>query len=367
MNMNMRLAQKLAPLLIALLFLSGCNREKNGGESKATAATQVAAKVNAEEITVHQINSVLARNANVKPETASAAKMQILNHIIDQTLAKQEAIHTKIDRIPAVVQAIESARAEILARAYLEKLAAAQPRPTDEEIKKYYADHPELFARRKIFSIEEIVVAPAEGLAEKLEQQVAKARSLQDVAAWLKSQNAKFAANRGIRTAEQLPMEQLPRIQEMKDGAIKVIADGPGPIHVIQLMASKAAPVDEATAANRISQYLFNRRSADLIQTEMKRLHDKAEITYLGEFANDAAGATARAKADAAAKAKAEAEAKAKADADARAREEALSKARADAEMKSRLEAEAKAREAAASKSVQLPQGSVEKGLRGIK
>lgn len=365
--MNTSIALKVVPLLIALLILSGCHRKNEGEESKAKTATQVAAKINAEEITVHQINNVLARNSNIRPEAVSAAKMEILNHIVDQTLAKQEAIHTKLDRVPAVVQAIEAARSEILARAYFEKLAASQARPTDEEIKKYYVEHPELFSQRKIFSIEEIIVPPSEGLAAKLEEQAAKSRSLQDVMAWLKSQNTKFAANRGIRTAEQLPMEQLPKLQAMKDGSIKVIADSPGPIHVIQLVASKSAPVDEATASPRIRQYLFNRRSAELVQKDLKRLRDKAEITYLGEFANNAAGAAERAKADAAAKAQAEAEAKAKAEADARAREEALSKARAEAEMKSRLEADAKARDAAASKSVQLPKDAVEKGLRGIK
>jgi len=356
---------RLAPLVLALAFFNGCAK-KEGTETKAKPATQVAAKVNTDEITVHQINNILARNRNVKPEAASEAKREILNRLIDQTLAKQEAIQTKLDRSPNVVQAIEAARDEILARAYLEKFAASQPRPTDEEVKKYYAEHPALFAQRRIFSIEEIAIEPKPGLTAKLQEQVAKARSLPDIANWLKSQDIKFAANRGIRGAEQIPLDRLPRLQEMKDGSMQLFGTGDGPFQVIRVVASKPAPVDEATAAPRIQQFLFNRHSGELIVKEMKRLKDKAEITYAGEFAEGVEAAKARAKAEAEAKAKAEASAKAKAEAEALAREEELSKSRAAAETKARLEAEAKERDKP-SKPVELPKGVLEKGVRGLK
>ena len=146
---------RLFPLLLVMFLAIGC-----GKKEEAKAATQVAAKVNADEITVHQVNNVLARSPNVTPEIAEKAKREILNRLIDQQLAKQQAIEKKLDRSPNVVQAIEAAKDEILARAYLEHVAGAQPRPTEEEIKKYYAEHPELFARRRVFNLEEILMQP---------------------------------------------------------------------------------------------------------------------------------------------------------------------------------------------------------------
>jgi EpsD family peptidyl-prolyl cis-trans isomerase len=374
---------RLSPLLLAIAIAGGCGR-KDEGDAKAT--TQVAAKVNSEEITVHQINHVLARNPNVKPEAAFEAKREILGRLIDQELAKQEAITAKLDRSPNVLQAIEAARTEILARAHLEKITSAQLKPTEEEVKKYYVEHPELFSRRRIFSIEEIQIERREDIAAGLREQVAKARSLQDITAWLKSRDVKFGVNRGVRAAEQIPLELLPKLQEMKDGAIQVFETREGLFQVIRIAASKQDPVEEATAAPRIQQFLFNQRSSEAIAAERKRLRDKAQIAYFGEFASDAAAAEAKAKAAAEAKAKALADAKAKEKAEAQTRADELAKARREAEAKARLEAvdreaeiararraaEAQARldaeaKAAKSKPAQLPQETIEKGVRGLK
>ena len=139
----------LVPLIFALAIAAGC-----GKSDDKKAATQVAAKVNSDEITVHQINNVLARAPNVTPEVAERAKREILDKLIDQQLAQQQAIEKKLDRSPNVLQVLEAAKTEILARAYLEQIAAAQPKPTPEEAKKYYAEHPELFARRRVFNLE---------------------------------------------------------------------------------------------------------------------------------------------------------------------------------------------------------------------
>lgn len=347
----------LAPLFLALVLTAGCGKKE---ECKVT--TQVAAKVNADEITVHQVNNVLARAQNVTPETAPQAKREILNKLIDQQLAKQQAIEKKFDRSPAVVQAVEAARSEILARAYLEQIAAAQPKPTAEEVKQYFVDHPYLFTQRRIYALEQILVMPKEGLAPKLRAQVGNARSMKEIAAWLRSQDAKFGANRATLAAEQIEMQLVPKLQAMKVGEIGVFESG-GRLYVIHLLASRTAPVDEATATPRIQQVMFNERSRDAIAREMKRIKDQSKIAYLGEFESEAAAAEAKAKAETEARTRAEAEAKAKAEKEAQARADTLAKERAAAEAKARLEAASRPQP----KPTQLPQDTIEKGVQGLK
>ena len=265
----------LIPLL-ALAFAGGC-----GSKQEGKLASQVAVKVNADEITVHQIDQLLARSQNVTLETVEQAKREILDKLIDQTLAKQQAIKRQLDRSPGVMQAIEAGRSEILARAYLGQIAASQPEPTAVEVKEYYAAHPELFAQRRIFNLEDFVVLPAEGLAAALREQVAKSRSMPQIADWLKSRGAKFTANAGVRAAEYIPLELLREVQAMKDGEIKLVESG-GRLQVIRLIASQAAPMDETAAIPRVRQFLANQRALEAIAKEMKLLKETARIEYAG-------------------------------------------------------------------------------------
>src|SRR4051794_36301279 len=185
--------------LAPIILLTGCGKVDDKKAEEKKAPTQVAAKVNSTEITISQINNVLARTPNIAPEAANQAKREILNKLVDQELAKEQAVELKLDRSPNVVQAMEAAKSEILARAYVEQLAATQPRPTPEEVKKYYLEHPELFSQRHVFEIEEIIVAPKEGNSPVIAAQVAKAKSMQEIAEWLKTTGVKFAANRAVR------------------------------------------------------------------------------------------------------------------------------------------------------------------------
>ena len=277
-------------------LLLGCAATASGcGQSDGKMATNaVAAKVNSDEITVQQVNQVLARSPNVTLDVAARAKREIVDQLIDRRLASQEALERRLDRSPDVVQDIEAARGEILARAYLQQLLAAQAKPTRDEIRKYYAEHPELFAQRRLYILEEIIVASKEGLAVALHDWAAKARSLQEIADWLKSREVQYTMNRGGGAAEQIPMEILPKLQGMKAGDIRVIENGGGSINVIRVIATAAAPVDEATAARRIEQFLLNRRSSEVVAAEVRRLKDQARIEYVGEFRGGAAAAQAR-------------------------------------------------------------------------
>ena len=353
-------------LAVAVAALAGgCGKDEGKSEAKK-AATQVAAKVDGEEITVHQVNDVLARAPNVSAESADRIKREILDRLIDQQLARRQAVKKELDRSPRVILAIEAARSEILARAYVEQVVAALPKASPEEIKKYYDEHPALFAKRRIFSLEEIALSSKDLPTAALRERVAKARTMQEVADWLRSQGVRFAPNRGVRAAEQLPLETLPRVQAMKEGEMQVLETGGAALQVIRVVAVKEEPVDAATANPRIQQFLFNQRSTEAIAREMKQLKAQAKVEYVGEFADGPAAAEARARSEAAAKAKVAAdEAKAKAEAEAQGRAEELSRARA-AETKARLEAEAGARKASA-KPVELPRQSIEKGVGGLK
>jgi EpsD family peptidyl-prolyl cis-trans isomerase len=279
-------------LLGAALALGLC---ACGKKDDKAAATQVAVKVGSEEISVHQLNQVLSRanTANTSPEAAQAMNREVLEKLIDQQLEVEQATESKIHRSPDVVSQLEASRREILARAYLQRIVSALPKPTPAEMKKYYADNPQLFAQRRVFNMQEIVVPAAAGVSKDLQAFASSGKPLEEVVAWLKEKGIKFGANSATRPAEQIPMELLASIQPLKDGQ-SIVVQAPQADTLLRVASSQLAPVTEAVALPSIEQFLGNQRAKEAVAANLKQLRADTKITYMGEFAKkDAATATA--------------------------------------------------------------------------
>ncbi len=280
MHPVMRNLRLLLPLAALIAGLAGCSKDDK------KAATQVAATVNSKELSVHQINFLLARSgANAtSPEQTAALRKNVLERLIDQQLAVEEALEKKLDRSPDVVMALEAARREVLARAYIEQVGAGIVKPTDDEVKKYHSANPALFSERRVYALQEITVPSAAGMFNQLRDLAAAAKSMEDIVAALRTRNIQFNAGSATRAAEQLPLEVLPKIHALKDGQITVI-EVAGNSTVVRLVSSQSAPVAEAVALPRIQQFLANQRAGEAAARDIKRLKEKAKITYAGDFA----------------------------------------------------------------------------------
>jgi len=274
----------LLALAASVALLAGC------GDKKEKGASQTAAKVDKAEITVHQINFVLQQQRNIRPEQADAASKQILERLIEQELALQKADNLKIDRDPRVVQQLEAAKREIIARAYLEKVGEAAPKPTPEEIKKYYDDKPALFKDRKIYSIQEIGIEAKPEQVAVLREKLGAAKNINEFVEFLKANDYKFSGNQAVRAAEQLPLQSLDAFAQMKDGQA-ILNQGPAGVQVVVLAGSRSQPVAEEQAKPAIEQFLLNERKRKLVEEDVKALRAAAKIEYVGKFGEGAPGA----------------------------------------------------------------------------
>jgi hypothetical protein len=182
------------------------------------------------------------------------------------------------------VSQLEAARREILMRAYMQKIAAALPKPSPEDVKKYYTDHPQLFSARRIYNVQEIVAPVTAGLADQLRGYVAAGKPIEEVANALKAKDIKFGGGSATRPAEQIPLELLAQIQTLKDGQ-SVVLETPQAITLLRITSSQTAPVDEATALPRIEQFLTNQAATEAVTANLKKLRADTKITYMGDFA----------------------------------------------------------------------------------
>ena len=252
-----------------LAALSGCGADK-------TAVTKVAAKVNGAEISVDQLNGVLVTVPGITPATADQARREVLDKLIEQQLAIEQTREKKLDKSPEVLRAIDAASREILARAYRDQVVAALPKASAQDARTYYAAHPQLFAQRRVYNLQEIIM-PAQGVPVDKLRDVANEKSIDDIANWLKQQNIRFSGSASTRTAEQLPLNMLPKLHELKDGQSAIFTSAQT-VSLVRIAASQSAPIDEATALPQILKFLDNQSATTAMTASMKQLREKAKI-----------------------------------------------------------------------------------------
>ena len=284
-----RIPVALATAGLGLMMLAAC-----GDKGAKQVSTQVAAKVGSEEISVHQVNQVLQRSnaSGASPEAVRRVKRDVLEKLIDQQLAVDQATEAKLHRSPEVVNQIEEARREILVRAYMQKIAGGLPRPTQDELKKYHAEHPELFAQRRVFTVQEVVVPAGSGVEAQLRRFATSGKSVEEASAWLKEQNIAFNSGGATRAAEQLPMEVLGQLQNLQDGQSTVLAS-PQAVTLLRVVSSQVTPIAEADALPRIEQFLRNQRTSEAVTANLRQLRESTAIVYMGEFNSDGAATAA--------------------------------------------------------------------------
>jgi EpsD family peptidyl-prolyl cis-trans isomerase len=258
-------------LIVFVGALAGCERV-----AADRADAQLVARVNGIEISARQVRT-----------GAASSVAQAVEKIIDRELLAQKALEAGLERDPLVKDTIDNARRQVLAQAYIERVARTNEggaaKPSRDEVRAFYNDNPALFAERRIYRMRELVVsAPAE-MTDVLRAQAARATELDELASWLKSRNARFSVATETQPAEQLPLAFLPQLARMKSGDIAVFATPLG-ASVIQLIHAEQAPLGIEQASALIEQFLAGRRRLEIAAAEVKRLREGARIEYVAQF-----------------------------------------------------------------------------------
>jgi EpsD family peptidyl-prolyl cis-trans isomerase len=263
------------------LLVAGC------GPKKSAESTQVAAKVNGDEITVSQVDGLLQQQ-HMPPGSpqAQAMRKQALDRLIDQQIAVQRAEKAKLDRDPKVMLAIEAARRDVLTRAYVESIADQVAKPSAAEVKAYYDSKPAQYADRKIYVLQKVDAnVPPEQRAAAVEKLQAT-KSATEVTDWLTAQKIKFNTSTTNQPSESLGAN-LDKIAALKDGQSIALAQSYG-VTVVTLQSTQPAPVELEKARPQIEQQMLNERKREAVMKQVKDIRVDAKIEYEGAFAASA-------------------------------------------------------------------------------
>jgi EpsD family peptidyl-prolyl cis-trans isomerase len=283
--MKIRSALKLSAALVsAAVLLAACGRKTE--DTSATVAT-----VNGDKITQDQLDFSIKQIAAAQPGASAPEAGQVLQRLVDQRLAVQKAEKDKLDRNPGVLQALEAARKDALARYYVEQFTAKVPKPTADEVKQYYDGHPANFAQRNVYVIQKVDARVTPDQVGPLQASAQAAGDAAAVAALLKAKASAVNVTETTQPAESLgPL--LPKISTMGPGQTVAVPQPQG-LTALTLVEVRPQPVTLAQAQAVIEQLLWNQKKRVALLDESKDLRAKARIDYLGKFAAGTAPAPA--------------------------------------------------------------------------
>ena len=278
----------IGSLVALLLTLAGC------GSDAPVADSQVAVRVNKGEISVHQVQAVLQRQPRLladQPETAAA---RVLDALIDQELAAQAAVEQGLEHDPNVVQAMQLARREVLARAFQDQLGAKATQPSSDEVDRYYDSRPAVFSQRRLYTVQEFVIEASAQQAASLPDIARRAKSAEEVDTLVRAAGMRNHSRRFVQAAEDVPAGVLDTLAKLERGQSMVVPQGANP-RIFTVLEAQPAPVERRVATPAISAYLVSERKRQLVAPVMKALKESAQISYQGAFAKPAAAPPAAA------------------------------------------------------------------------
>jgi EpsD family peptidyl-prolyl cis-trans isomerase len=255
-------------VVIGALALAACG-------SKDAKPGQSLVRVGDAEVTVHQLNDELARIDRVD----AAARKEVLDGLIDRQLLQGEATRAKLDRGPEVMQAIERAKAQILAQAYLKSKLANIGKPTKSEIDAYFQANPALFNQRKVFELKELLI-DSKDFNDSVQAAMDAAKSVDEMAAWLDARSVQYGRRQASRSTAELPLQMAAKLQAMQKGQSFIVKQADRSLLAF-INDVKDSPVTPAAAEQQIEQFLLNQKRVAAQKAELARLRAAAKIEYL--------------------------------------------------------------------------------------
>jgi len=158
----------LTPRLLSLCALSsvlfGCGSHKD--TSSSLPKGQVIAQVSGREITINELNGELSGRNFATSDDRKRAEAAALQGLIARTILANIAREKKLDQEPSFVLQQHRADEILLAQNLQADIAGKLAAPSEADISGYISAHPELFANRKIYTLDQIKFRAPDDLAK---------------------------------------------------------------------------------------------------------------------------------------------------------------------------------------------------------
>lgn len=270
-------ALKVGAALIALTMMSGCDRAATG---------QSVAVVNGEEISRGELNAEVQRaNVGEGPQ-ADQVRAQLLQRVIDRRLLAQKAVEDGVERTPEYVVNERLAREQLLIDLLSRRVAESIPAPTPEQLSRFMAENPAMFAERATLTLDQIQFARPADLT--ILDELRDDHTLEEVVATLNRLGVPHQAGRSRVDTVNLQPQAFQQITRLPAGE-PFIVPTPGGFVVSVVRERQPAPATE-DARRLATEAWRQQQQQQRLEAQLRELRQRASIEYQPGFAPPAAG-----------------------------------------------------------------------------
>ena len=261
-------------LTIALAFVvSSCERKPEG---------QTVAIVNNEEITAADLNAELTSENATAAGTTNVARAQALQKLIDRRLLAQQAKSDGLDKSPEFLNQQRRTTEDLLINMLVTRHVNTAQVPSPDEINRYEASRPEMFANREIWTLEQILYPLPKNPA--VVTKLGAANTLDEIAQILTANGIQFSRETKKIDTAVFPHDIYTQIAGLKPGE-PFIAPGAEKAVANVISAREPAPIAGDQARQLALNAMRREQLNKFVQDRVKNLKATAKIQYQPGFA----------------------------------------------------------------------------------
>jgi EpsD family peptidyl-prolyl cis-trans isomerase len=250
------------------LTLTACQKKAEG---------QVVAVVNGEELTLNELNGELSELNLPKDADKSGVRSEVLQRMVERRLLAQAAKDAGLDRDPNYINQERRMKERLLVSMYGRKALDTIDVPDSAKVDAYIASHPQMFANRTRYALEQIQFQVPADLSRL--KDLDSAHSMAEVIARLDKMGISYQRGTGALDSATVSPDAMRRILALPPGEPFIVPNGNV---VIASVITNATPiVIPAEQARPMAVQAM--RSEELNKIGQQRLDEakaKAKIEY---------------------------------------------------------------------------------------
>lgn len=259
------------------LVLAAC-----GGKDSAPTG-QVVANVGGEEITTTDLNSELNGATAPTAEAQKNLERMALENIVNRTILAQSAEEEGLAKGPEYAVMERKAKQAALVELLQRKVSGTLPKPSAEEVQNFIRENPSMFANRRVFVVDQIIVGQGD---RELLQALQPVKTLAQAQAVLQQRNIKFNNTVGVIDSLTIPPQAAAQIAALPPEEVFIIPS-PAGVRINHVRSSQVDPLKGEQATTVAAELLTRQRAQTAMQGALaERIKAaRAEVTYNPAFA----------------------------------------------------------------------------------